>query len=114
MFIQDSSLKVSVGDSTTDNVVTIGTVNSNTWYQAAFTFEGINIRGYMNGEFKVVSSNTSNANTDSSGTLYLGSTNGFRPNTFQGKIAMAQVYNKRLSNNEIIREFDNYRRRFGV
>jgi hypothetical protein len=114
MFIQDSSLKVSVGDSTTSNIITIGTVNSNAWYQAAFTFEGINIRGYMNGEFKVVSTGVSNANTDSSGDLYLGTTNGFKPNTFQGKIAMAQIYNKRLSNTEILREFNAYRRRFGI
>lgn len=114
MFIQDSNLKVSVGDSTTDNVITIGTVNTNTWYQAAFTYEGINLRGYMNGEFRVVSSNTSNANTDTGDTLFIGSTNGYKPNTFHGKIAMTQIYDRRLSNNEIINEFNNYRKRFSI
>lgn len=114
MFIQDNNLKVTVGDSSINNVITIGPVSVNTWYQAAFTFEGINIRGYMNGQFKVVSTGTSGANTDTSGTLYLGTTNGYKPNTFEGKIAMTQVYNKVMSNNDIIREFNNYRRRFGV
>lgn len=114
MFIQDSNLKVSVGNSLTDNVITIGTVNTNTWYQAAFTFEGINLRGYMNGEFKVISSNISNANTDTGDTLFIGSTNGYKPNTFHGKIAMTQIYDRRLSNNEIINEFNNYRKRFSI
>jgi hypothetical protein len=68
----------------------------------------------MNGQFTSVSSNTSNANTDTSGTMYIGSTNGYKPNTFQGKIALVEVYNRRLSNNEIQNVFNNYRRRFGV
>ncbi|NDB61102.1 hypothetical protein EB001_22075 [bacterium] len=112
--MQDANLRVSVGDSTTDNVITIGKVNTNTWYQATFTFEGINIRGYMNGQFKVISSNTSNANTDTSGTMYVGSTNGFRPNTFQGKIAVVEIHNKRLTDYEVQRSYNKYRKRFGI
>lgn len=114
MAIEAANLIVYIGDSTTDNVIRLGTVNTNTWYQAAFTYEGINLRGYLNGQYVTMSSNTSNANTDTAGNLYIGSTNGFRPNTFQGKIAVAEIYDKRMSDAEIARTFENYRKRFGI
>lgn len=101
-----------------NNYLEIGTFNSNTWHQLAFTFDGSKIRGYVNGQFTTMTGtqNLTAGISDSTGKLYIGlqPQPGAAANSYRGLISSVKVYNRVLSNNEIFIEFDTTRKRFAV
>lgn len=101
---------------TANNVLTLSGAGaaSNTWQHVAFTYDGINIRGYSNGVFKAISTGVANGASDSIANLIVGGFPGYEPYNFEGKIGSIEIYNKILSNAEIQTLFDDDRRRFGI
>lgn len=87
---------------------------NNKWHCVAFTYDGVNIRGYSNGEFKAVSTGIANAATDTSSNLYIGARIGVTPYIFEGQIGSIEIYNRVLSNNEILNVYNTTRRIYGV
>jgi hypothetical protein len=113
-FSQNNHLQVIVWPFTTNNILSYSnTVNANTWHCAAFTYDGSRVRGYLNGAFINVTPGVSNSATDTANSLYIGSRSD-SANTMNGRIAIVQVYNRALTNNEIITSFNRYRGRFGI
>jgi hypothetical protein len=111
---QNNHIEVSVWPWTTNNILSYAnTVNANTWHCAAFTYDGSHVRGYLNGAFVDITSGTSNGITDTVNAFYIGC-RGDSANTMNGRIAIVQVYNRALTNNEIITSFNRYRGRFGI
>jgi hypothetical protein len=112
------NLEVIVRPTTATNKLLIAnTINSNTWVMGAFTYDGSTIRGYLNGNVTNISVGTANSATDSNGSFYIGgrySATSATANVMAGKIGLVQVYNRVLSNSEIINSFSRYRGRFGV
>jgi hypothetical protein len=96
--------------------MTFGPALSNTvWHCVAFTYDGVNIRGYSNGAFKAVSTGISNAASDSTGSLFIGARNfPSAPMIFEGQIGSVEIYNRVLSNNEILNVYNTTRRIYGV
>lgn len=100
---------------TANNLLTITSNTApNTWYQAAFTYDGGAIRGYINGQYMGISSGSANAFTDTADSLYVGALIGPTPNLMHGRIAITQMYGRVLSNTEIQQSFEKYRGRFGI
>ena len=118
MYHKNTNVDVTLYPYTTNNILTISnTVNTNTWSMVAFTYDGSHVRGYLNGQFTGVSPGISNSATDVSSSIPMAI--GYLPdypvsNNYSGKIAFVQVYNRSLSNNEIILNFERYRGRFGI
>jgi len=85
----------------------------NRWVYMAGTFDGTNARIYLNGSF-IATSNRSGWNTLLSGTLTVGrttfgATNG---NWINGYQAQAQIYNRALSDAEVLENYNRFSSRF--
>ena len=113
-----NKLEVIVRPTTSTNKLMIANnIVANTWVMGAFTYDGSTVRGYLNGNVTNISVGTANSATDSNGSLYIGgryAANANVANVMSGKIGLVQIYNRVLSNSEIINSFSLYRGRFGV
>jgi hypothetical protein len=89
-------------------------VNSG-WNNVVAVYDGSNKYLYINGYCQGWSiACTGTVTQSAAGTSWIGcyGTNGGYP--FNGKIAITQIYNKALSANEILQNFNAYRKRFGI
>jgi len=87
-----------------------GAVVANTWYNGAITFNGSTLLVYLNGVQVNIGTPTLNTGT---GNLILGR---FVTNVFPltGNIAQYSLYNRALSAQEILRNYEATRTRFGL
>lgn len=115
LHLQDGNPIVYFRPGTANNTLTFTTgITTNTWQHVAITYDGSKIRGYSNGVFKAISSNTANSATDTIANLIIGSYPGTNSNIFEGQIASVEIYNKVLSNTEINTIFQRDRQKFGI
>ena len=96
------------------------TIQSNTWYQAVFVCDagGTNYRFYINGQ-REGGDHVNNAWTASYSALktrYIGryEYSGSYSRYFNGKIASARLYNRALSDEEILKGYNSLKGRFGL
>jgi hypothetical protein len=90
------------------------TVNLNTWYQAALTYNNSGVttatwKIYING---VLDSTTYAATSPSLGGIQIGAFGS--GNFFSGQLALPMIYNRALSDAEIYQNFQAQRDRFGI
>jgi hypothetical protein len=90
--------KVSVYGSSFDAVGTTA-LNNNTWYHVAFTYDGTNIRIYLNG---VLESTTARAWNTQDSIFTLGKYTNWGPAYFDGLMDDVRVYNRVLSAPELL------------
>jgi hypothetical protein len=87
-------------------------------YNLVGTYDGSNMKIYVNGILENTTSKTGNINQGTpSGSLFLGNTNGFsNPFSFYlaGNIYNAQIYNRALTQSEITQNFNAQKGRFGL
>jgi hypothetical protein len=90
----------------------IGKVPQNQWSHITMTYDGVRNRGFINGElvYDVAQTGTITDGTYVIGTYGQGLTDGVH--NFLGNIAVARIYNRALSNDEIIRNFNAESSRF--
>jgi hypothetical protein len=91
-----------------DTIISVSLISSNRWYIASVTHDGSTTRLYFNG----VLSNTKNTSYNfGASSLYIGQAiiNGFNANI---NIASLKFYNKTLSNNEVLQNFNALKGRF--
>ena len=100
-FTSGSALQVAVAINGSINSVAGGTLLVNTWQQHALTWDGTNLRGYINDRQVCVKSDVSGTmnyyNTD----LYLGQHPNNTSFDFSGLIEYCYIYNRALSAREI-------------
>lgn len=119
MFIVQSSatqLLISTERFAAGTVVTAGeyvanTSILNTWHQVVATFDGSVVKFYRNGILKQTSASTSNNITNNIQTLQIALRGG---QYFRGTISNARIYNRSLTNEEIIQNYNAIRGRFGI
>ena len=93
-------------------VVSTTSLSLNTWYFGAVTFNTTTgWKLYVNGTSESTSSSTSTFN---GGSEILVGAYGTGSNVFGGRIAIAQVYNRVLSDAEILQNFNAQKSRFGL
>ena len=84
----------------------------NTWVCDALTFSGTVLIGYRNGV--QVGTNSRTSTTVGGGTLNIGTRNDGYAAHYVGDIAVVKIYNRVLSSDEILQNFNAYRGRFGI
>jgi len=100
------------GNGGTNTGSQIGPVSSGTWYHGVFTWDGSNVRGYLNGSLEFTY-----AVSGATGIL-----NGTTPRRFgrrssqplDGELPVFRIYNKALSADEISKNFNVYKERFNI
>lgn len=95
----------------TINIVSRGSVSSNTYLHAVITADGSTIRLYENGAQVNTGSQTINPGSNTTGVLIGRDANAL---SFPGRVGIVSAYNKTLSAAEVIQNFNANRRRFGV
>lgn len=88
-------------------------ISANTWYHMILSFDGTNGKFYLNGNLIYTGSIGSNGGTNG---VHLLST--YAANTaaerFEGRIAIARVYNTALSADQVSQNFQALRGRYGI
>ena len=87
------------------------TVNTGAWFHGVATYDGSNVRIYINGNLE-----STNARTGiiTSGAKNIGSNSGGSSEYFNGTIATVRVYNRALSAAEVQQNFNAHRGRYGL
>ena len=85
----------------------------NRWVYMVGTFDGTNAKIYLDGSF-IATSNRSNWNTVLSGSLSLGKTifAGTASNFVNGYLSVAEIYNRVLSDAEVLENYNTFSSRF--
>lgn len=92
------------------NVVSYGTLVTNTWYQAVYTrttTPSISNILYINGISRSTNT-TSNPNTAPAGSTLIGHS------AFNGNISIARIYNRALSATEVLQNYNITKNRYGL
>jgi hypothetical protein len=92
---------------------TTAEITNGLWHNMGLTFDGINLKGFL--DARQISSNTrGSSTTTAAGTLRIGTRDDVYAQHFFGDIALVKIYNKTLTANEVGRNFNAMRGRFGV
>lgn len=96
------------------NITTAGVINSQ-WNNIVATFDGVNKRIYVNGVLRQTSGNlTGTITQNTTGDAYIGIYGNFTGYAFNGRIANTSIYNRALTLEEILQNFNVRRGRYGI
>jgi hypothetical protein len=99
----------------TNNVETTSTISTGQWIIASVTYDGENVRFYLNGVLdKTQYIGSVTFDTSAGYPLDIGWDNPGGDEYFNGKIAQAVIYNRALTQNEIRQNFNATKSRFGL
>lgn len=103
------------GQAGLDQTTSFGSAPNGIWYYltAVVDRENLLFRTYRNGLF-VAQTTIIQPPLNYSSNLFFGSRGVVQDNFFNGKVANAQVYNRALSNSEVLQNYTATRARFGV
>ena len=110
-YLNTFSFRISAGGSDV-NVGDTSTHLLNTWYNVVGTYDGSNMRIYVNGVLKNTRAQTGTLGTNST-TAKIGTYEGTNYN-LTGRIANVSIYNRALSAQEIKNNFEATRDRYGI
>ena len=95
-----------------DWIIENGTsINFSEWLQLTITFDGNSIKIYKNGVFMVSQPKSLSPISSNSGYLI---SNGFGEQTVTSEVSIVRIYNRALSNGEILQNFDSGKSRHGL
>ena len=104
------------------NSITSGssTVNSSTpvtlnnWYNITAKYDGSQLKIFVNGELKGTTNTTLGIGKPSSFDLYIGRMGLNQVYEYQGYIDISKIYNRALSDTEIVQNYNTLKSRFGL
>lgn len=96
------------------DISTINYITINTWYQLVATFISGNRRLYLNGKLIASDTQAGTINTNSGGASIgaYGGYSGGRGYYYSGRIAIVNVYNRNLSETEVLQNYNALKGRF--
>jgi hypothetical protein len=86
-------------------------VGTNTWYNISCTYNSSEMSIYVNGDFKN-STSKSGTISDNGSDFYIGYLAGIASYAFNGNIGPIQIYNRALSANEVLHNYNALKSRF--
>jgi len=97
-----------------NNNIFAGTLILNNWYYGGFTCDNTTIRLYLNNT-QQGTSDVSSITLNTTGSLFIGRrADGVNLNYFNGKISIAQIYNRALTAQEVLQNYNATKSRFGL
>ena len=121
LFQEGSNVQWRIHYSNLANYVTLSTptatyINTSSWYQVVGTFTSGRRRLYINGKLVNSDAQTGTISTNSGGMSIgvYGGYSGLRGYYYNGNLAICKVYNKELTQTEILQNFNATRGRFGI
>jgi hypothetical protein len=87
------------------------TVNTGAWFHGVATYDGSNVRVYING---VKESTNARTGTITPGSLYVGSNSGGSSEFFVGQLGFVKMYNTVLTDAQVLQNFNAVRGRYGL
>lgn len=84
----------------------------NTWINVCCTVTGKTVTGYFNGVLHSTTTSTGTVSTDCIG--YIGRYNNYYGQYMTGQVGYFQIYNRVLSSNEILQNYNSFKGRFGL
>lgn len=106
----------STGQSTFTTSASTAGLNTTSWFQFVGTFSSGNRRLYVNGALKNSDTQTGTINTNAGGMSIgvYGGYNGSRGYYYNGDIAVVKVYNRQLTDSEVLQNFNALKGRFNL
>ncbi len=99
----------------TNTVVNSSTsISINNWYHIVAKYDGTQLKIYVNGTLKGTTNSTLGIGTPSSYDLRIGSMGLSHIYEFQGYIDVSKIYNRALSDTEILQNYNSLKSRFGL
>jgi hypothetical protein len=99
----DGRLQIAINDGNWhSHTLVAGTIAADTWYDVAFCFDGVRAKIWMDGTLRLDEAETT-VMPQTTGSLYLG---GYALNpdySFRGQLALAQIWNRALTDLEVAR-----------
>jgi hypothetical protein len=100
-------------------VTGVTSVTLGSWYQVVAVYDGTQVMLYYNGKFEAtggatLSGTVANNVVNTYTTLSVGKTDASNLDNFQGQIGIVKLYNRALSNNEILQNFNATRGRYNL
>jgi hypothetical protein len=86
---------------------------NNIWYYVTILYNGTNTQLYLNGQLEQ-SLATTERGSDSTGKVAIGRGGNFNGVYYNGNIANTQIYNRALSAQEVLQNYNATRTRFGL
>ena len=99
----DNMLRMRIGTDTTNATNMAGTTaipNDGTWTHVAMTYDGTNVKSYVNGALDSTHTLSGNVKT-SADNVYIGNVNGAQNRHFLGKLDDVGIWNRALTSSEI-------------
>jgi hypothetical protein len=104
-----------IGLSTQDLLVSTSFVNNSQWNNIVATFDGNIKRIYINGVLRATSASlTGTVTANTTGASYIGIYGSFAGYPFNGRISSTLIYNRALTESEILYNFTSMRGRYGI
>jgi hypothetical protein len=97
----------------TVNTTTAGVVNSK-WNNIVATYNGSQKKIYVNGILRATQNATGTVTQNTTGPAFVGVYGNFGGYFFNGRIAQTSVYNRALSDNEVLQNYNAQKSRFGI
>jgi hypothetical protein len=94
------------------------TININTWYQISITYDGLNMKSYVNGVLDINTTWSNGVGYDAVnnkvivGGTYTKTSGVVSP--FKGNISNSIMYNRALSAQEVLQNYNSQKSRFGL
>jgi hypothetical protein len=86
---------------------------NNIWFNYTGTYDGSNVRVYLNGTLQITRAET-RTKISTTANLYLGAINTSTLYPFNGNIPTAQIYNRALSASEVLQNYNALKSRFNL
>ena len=96
-----------IGGSTTNGTTTL---SDDVWYNITVTYNNTSVKLYVNGVLEATSTKT--LESDSGNTVFFGKSSS--GNFFEGNISDCYIYNRALSANEVLHNYNALKGRFGL
>ena len=113
-FLSDRTFRFYVSDGSTFGFVLSAAQTLNNWYHVFATYNNRVLRGYINGQFVGTRTSANNILYNSLSASIGVNTTSPASNYFVGSVAQTQIYNRTLSDAEVLQNFNALRNRYGV
>jgi hypothetical protein len=109
-----NQVRLRIGDNIAANVIdTVSTIAINSWYNIVGTYDGTNMRIYINGTLDNTKSRTGTIPVGSN-TVYIGYNPVGEALVYNGRISQTSIYNRALSAQEILQNYNATKTRYGL